>query len=89
MRCSCQNCGTYMVHAESLSLGCVCPECGARCRACLGTDTVVSRETLRRLKDDPALAGRLFHGDADDADGAGGEPPQRPLPVSGDEEYRD
>ena len=68
MRCSCQNCGTYMVHAESLSLGCVCPECGARCRACLGTDTVVSREALRRLKDDPALAEQFLPRDE-----AGGE----------------
>ena len=51
MRCSCPECDTYMVHAESLSLGCVCPNCGARCTACLGTDTVISRESLRRMKD--------------------------------------
>ena len=50
MRCSCPECGTYMVHSESMHLGCVCPECGARCTACLGTDTVISRETLRSLK---------------------------------------
>ena len=60
MRCSCQNCGTYMVHAESMQLGCVCPDCGSRCRACLGTNTVVSRESLRRLRDDPAALSRLF-----------------------------
>ena len=43
MRCSCQICGTYLVHSESLELGCVCPECGYRCKECLGTDTVMSR----------------------------------------------
>ncbi len=62
MRCSCPACGTYMTHAESFALGCVCPECGARCRACLGTDSVVSRETLRRLKEDEAFAERIRAG---------------------------
>ena len=47
MRCSCHECGTYMVHSESSHLGCVCPECGARCKMCLGTNTVVSREDLK------------------------------------------
>lgn len=47
MRCSCHECGTYMVHSESSELGCVCPECGARCKMCLGTNTVVSREDLK------------------------------------------
>ncbi len=50
MRCSCPDCGTYMVHSESMHLGCVCPECGARCTACLGTNTVISREELQKLK---------------------------------------
>ena len=50
MRCSCPECDTYMVHSEGLQLGCVCPECGARCKACLGTNTVISRDTLRSLK---------------------------------------
>ena len=53
MRCSCPECDTYMVHAESMRLGCVCPECGARCSACLGTDSVISRETLQKMKDTP------------------------------------
>ena len=48
MRCSCQNCGTYMVHSESFQLGCVCTECGQRCKQCLGTNTVVSREDLKQ-----------------------------------------
>ncbi|MBQ6716762.1 MAG: hypothetical protein IJN21_09610 [Clostridia bacterium] len=47
MRCSCRECGTYMVHSESSELGCVCPQCGARCKMCLGTNTVVSREDLK------------------------------------------
>jgi len=47
MRCSCQVCGTYMVHSESFELGCVCPECGQRCKQCLGTNTVVSRDDLK------------------------------------------
>jgi len=50
MRCSCPECDTYMVHSESMHLGCICPECGARCTACLGTNTVISRETLQHLK---------------------------------------
>ncbi len=53
MRCSCKECGTYMVQADSDLLGCVCPDCGYRCRDCLGTDTVVSRESLRSLAFDP------------------------------------
>ncbi len=51
MRCSCPECDTYMVHSESLVLGCVCPQCGARCTACLGTDTVIGRDTIRAMKD--------------------------------------
>ena len=53
MRCSCKECGTYMVQAESDHLGCVCPDCGYRCRDCLGTDTVVPKERLRELASDP------------------------------------
>ena len=49
MRCGCPQCGTYMIQSESLDLGCVCPQCLYRCRACMGTNTVVSREDLHRL----------------------------------------
>lgn len=60
MRCGCRLCGAYMTHAESAELGCVCPSCGERCKQCLGTDTVVSRDKLalfaieyeRKLKED-------------------------------------
>ena len=53
MRCSCKECGTYMIQAESDHLGCVCPDCGYRCNACLGTNTVVGRESLKALAFDP------------------------------------
>ncbi len=56
MRCSCKECGTYMVQAESDRLGCVCPECGYRCSDCLGTNTVVSREALASLAFDPRFS---------------------------------
>ena len=55
MRCSCHVCDTYMVHSEGLELGCVCPECGYRCKACLGTDSVVSRESLKGIADNPVI----------------------------------
>jgi hypothetical protein len=46
-----------MVQADDSKLGCICPECFNRCRDCLGTDSVMSREQLKALKDDPiALA---------------------------------
>ncbi len=62
MRCSCHVCGTYMVHSESLDLGCVCPECGYRCKACLGTNTVISRDSLKNLKFDMQLMDEIFNG---------------------------
>ena len=49
MRCGCIECGAFMVHAEDKDT-CVCPDCGRRCEACLGTNTVVSRERLKDLK---------------------------------------
>ena len=45
--------GTYMIQAESDHLGCVCPDCGYRCNDCLGTNTVVGRESLKALAFDP------------------------------------
>ncbi len=56
MRCSCKVCGVYMIQADSDKLGCVCPECGYRCRDCLGTDTVVGRDKLRFLAEDPRFS---------------------------------
>jgi len=53
MRCSCHVCDTYMTQSEGLELGCVCPQCGLRCRDCLGTDTIISKEDMTKLKKDP------------------------------------
>ena len=59
MRCGCPECDAYMVHADGPELGCVCPYCGYRCTACLGTNSVLSREDLQRLREDPSLVVRL------------------------------
>ena len=53
MRCSCKECGTYMVHQEKGFGRCVCPECRNECTDCLGTNTVISKEDLKALKGDP------------------------------------
>ncbi len=51
MRCGCPVCGQFMVHEESGEhLGCVCPACLYRCSACLGTNSMISREEVERLK---------------------------------------
>ena len=50
MRCDCPNCGAYMAHAQDLALGCICPVCKTRCNACLGTNTVLTREQLRAME---------------------------------------
>lgn len=55
MRCSCHVCDTYMNQSEGLELGCVCPSCGYRCKACLGTNSVISRERLKELANDESL----------------------------------
>ena len=55
MRCSCHVCDTYMAQSEGLELGCVCPRCGYRCKACLGTDSVVGKDALRGLRDNVLL----------------------------------
>ncbi|MDO4564211.1 MAG: hypothetical protein Q4C04_01195 [Clostridia bacterium] len=51
MRCSCQNCGEYMVQSEKgLDSGCVCPECLTRCTACMGAmGAPKSAEELRLI----------------------------------------
>lgn len=68
MRCSCPNCGEFMEHAET-SASCVCPSCLTRCTACLGTDSVISRETFLRMRSDPSAdASSPAPADASDAD---------------------
>ena len=52
MRCGCPECGTLMIHEEGgRNLGCCCPDCGYRCSACLGTDSVLSREDIRAFRE--------------------------------------
>ncbi len=51
MRCGCPHCEAYMVQSETDQMACVCPECGYRCNACLGTNTVISREQLKSLRE--------------------------------------
>lgn len=50
MRCGCPHCEAYMIQSETDGMACVCPSCGYRCNACLGTGTVISREFLDALK---------------------------------------
>ena len=60
MRCSCKVCGTWMVQAESEIHGCVCTECGYRCTDCLGTNTVVPRDRVAELAEDPRFSPESF-----------------------------
>ncbi len=58
MRCGCPNCGAYMIQQEGGAfLGCHCPVCDYRCDACMGTDTVLSRDEIAQFH--ASGAGRL------------------------------
>ena len=86
MRCSCHECGTYMNQSEGLELGCVCPECGYRCKACLGTDSVVSRESLKDLEFNDTLMRDIFTSFDDPDEG----PEKDPSPDKwGDDQWTD
>ena len=61
-----------MIQSESLDLGCVCPECLYRCRACMGTNTVVSREELHKL----AFIDRTADEGMESMEETGGERPE-------------
>ena len=50
-----------MIQSEDSHLGCVCPECGNRCTACLGTNSVMDREAVRALKGNPLLADAMLN----------------------------
>jgi hypothetical protein len=50
MRCGCPGCGAFMVQAEDAPIVCVCPDCGYRCDACLGTGTALTRDDLLKLR---------------------------------------
>ncbi len=68
MRCSCLRCGVYMAQSDDSHLGCVCPECGNRCTACLGTNSVMTREQIKNLKTDVLTAELLLNRFAEDND---------------------
>ena len=84
MRCSCEKCGTYMIQADDLTLGCKCPNCFNRCTACLGTNTVISREDLKKLENDPRVLFDPFKRGADEPDEEGAFSGE-----DGFEDYRD
>lgn len=50
MRCGCPHCEAYMIQSETEEQACVCPQCGYRCNACLGTNSVITKERLAQLK---------------------------------------
>ena len=66
MRCSCRECGTYMVQAEDEVMGCVCPECFNRCTDCLGTDSILTKEDIESMRDNPMLAELYLHNRTND-----------------------
>lgn len=49
MRCGCPICGRWMIQSDSNPPACVCPECGTRCSACMGTNSVLSKEELQEM----------------------------------------
>jgi hypothetical protein len=49
MRCGCPHCDAFMIQGGAAEV-CVCPECGYRCNACLGTGTAITREELAKLR---------------------------------------
>lgn len=46
MRCGCPCCDAYMVQSEGERKDCVCPDCGYRCNACQGTNSVMGLEEI-------------------------------------------
>lgn len=48
MRCGCPQCGDFMVNSEHSD--CVCPSCGYRCNACLGTNTLLNKDDILALR---------------------------------------
>jgi hypothetical protein len=39
-----------MIQAESENT-CICPDCGYRCTACLGTNSMLSKEEIKQMKE--------------------------------------
>lgn len=77
MRCGCPHCEAYMVQSETEFMACVCPECGYRCNACLGTATAISREQLAAMKDTDWFTPNFFSPLNDEEADEGEEPPKR------------
>jgi len=49
MQCACPQCAILMGHRiQGLDSECVCPECGFICKACIGTNSVLSPEEIRK-----------------------------------------
>ena len=46
MRCGCPHCEAYMIQSESGAAACICPDCGHQCDACMGSNTLRTRDEL-------------------------------------------
>lgn len=50
MQCACPTCGILMSHRiHGLESECCCPVCGFVCRACMGTNSILSKEMLQKM----------------------------------------
>ncbi len=79
MRCGCPHCGTFMIHEDGVEPVCVCPDCGYRCNACLGTGTVISREAIQKLRETEWFTPEFDGAPEEDAASAPApEPPEKP-----------
>ena len=66
-----------MVQEELNESACVCPNCGYRCNACLGTGTAITREQLQNLRNTDWFT-PVYNGPADDEEAVTQEPPDAP-----------
>lgn len=49
MQCACPQCGILLGHRiQGLESACCCPECGFVCRACLGTNSILSVNEIKQ-----------------------------------------
>lgn len=77
-----------MVQSDSNPPACVCPSCGYRCSACMGTNSVLSPEDLKKLGEDEhtflyeAIEKDLAGEDAEYPSVSGEEQPSDPYPVN-------
>lgn len=49
MRCGCPHCEAFMIQSESKST-CTCPDCEYTCTACLGTNSLLSKEDIDKIR---------------------------------------